>query len=132
MKTSVPFFLVVLFIVVGLAFVASGDATAQGGGGDTSRDLIAVTGTYGSGASVLYVIDAKTRHMAVYKATNGSHLEFIAARDITWDLRLEEWNDRSDPGVSPKELRKIWNESNTNRSGNATSRPTGGPAESGR
>jgi hypothetical protein len=53
MKTSVPFLVVVLFAVVGLAFVASRDVTAQGGGGDNSRDLIAVTGTYGSGASVL-------------------------------------------------------------------------------
>lgn len=91
---------------------------------------MAVTGTYGSGASVLYVIDTKTRHLAVYRATNGSHLEFIAARDINYDLRLDEWNDRTESGYSPKELRKAYMEST--KGGAATSRPAGGAAESGR
>jgi hypothetical protein len=79
---------------------------STGGGGDASRDLIAVTGTYGSGASVLYVIDTKTRHLAVYKTDNGRKLEFIAARDIRYDLALEDYNDISEPGYTPKELRR--------------------------
>ena len=50
--------------------------------------MIAVTGTYGSGASVLYLIDTRTRHMAVYKVDNGRKLELVAARNIAFDLNL--------------------------------------------
>jgi hypothetical protein len=98
-----------------------------GGGGDSARDLIAVTGTYGSGASVLYLIDAKTRHLAVYKTDNGRKLEFVAARSLEYDLKLESLNDESPPGFTPDELRRSWIR---NRGGGASSRPadTGDPA----
>ncbi len=130
MKVTPTFLALLLLIVVTLVVATSRDAVAQGGGGDATRDLIAVTGSYGSGASALYVIDTKTRHLAVYRTNNGQHLELVAARDITYDLRLDEWNDRSEPGYSPRELRKAWLESN--RNGGATSRPTGSPSDTGR
>lgn len=91
-----------------------------GGGGDAARDLIAVTGTYGSGASVLYLVDARTRHLAVYKTENGRKLEFVAARNLEYDLKLEALNDESPPGFSPDELRRSWIKS---RAGGAASRP---------
>lgn len=119
-------FIVVILAVLAVAGVAvlfNSRATAQGGnstggGGDASRDLIAVTGTYGSGASVLYIIDAKTRHLAVYKTDNGRKLELVAARDIRYDLALEDFNDISEAGYSPRDLRKGYVEA-----GRTTSRP---------
>ena len=101
-----------------------------GGGGDSARDLIAVTGSYGSGASVLYLVDTKTRHLAVYKTENGRKLEFVAARNLEYDLKLEALNDESPPGFSPEELRRSWIK---NRGGGASSRPVDGgdPATAG-
>ncbi len=122
---------IVALILVGviLGFVAVRESSAQhsqsgggGGGGDSTRDLIAVTGSYGSGASVLYLIDAKTRHMAVYRTENGKRLELVAARDVGFDLKLESYNDQSEAGFTPRELRKSWTE--ILRGGGATSRPT--------
>lgn len=104
-----------------IALVFNVRATAQGGGGDASRDLIAVTGTYGSGASVLYVIDTRTQHLAVYKTDNGRKVELVAARDITWDLKLERYNDDSE--YAPREMKKNWSE--LLRTGGATTRPVG-------
>jgi hypothetical protein len=113
MAPGLKFIVVILAVlaVAGTAVLFNSHAIAQGGnstggGGDASRDIIAVTGTYGSGASVLYVIDTKTRHLAVYKTDNGRKLELVAARDIRYDLVLEDFNDISEGGYTPKELRK--------------------------
>ena len=80
----------------------------QGGGGDNDRGLIAVTGTYGSGASALYLIDTKTRHLAAYRLDNGRSLEFVAARDCSFDFFLETYQDQSPPSMLPGSLRKSW------------------------
>jgi hypothetical protein len=116
---------VAVLAVGGVAVLLNSRVTAQGGGsgggGDANRDLIAVTGTYGSSASVLYLIDTRTRHMAVYKTDNGRKLEFVAARDINFDLKLESYNDQSEPGYGPRELRKTWTD--MSRTGGSTSRP---------
>jgi hypothetical protein len=124
------FLLAVLAVlaVAGAAVLLNSRVTAQGGstggGGDANRDLIAVTGTYGSGASVLYLIDTRTRHMAVYKTDNGRKIELIAARNVTWDLNLEAYNDQSEPGYAPRDLRKGWVEAGRTVT---TSRPSEEP-----
>ena len=73
----------------------------QGGGsGGAAGDLIAVTGSWGVGTQVLYVVDAKTRNLAVYEARGGSkstrRLTFVGARKIDLDLQLEGYNDESE------------------------------------
>ncbi|GEM_PF-2141601 len=72
----------------------------HGGGVGWAGDLIAVTGSYGVGTSVLYVIDARTKHLAVYEARGGSRqgrrLVLVGARRIDLDLRLEGYNDESE------------------------------------
>jgi len=93
----------------------------QGGGGDSARDLIAVTGTFGSGASALYLIDAKTRHLAVYRLRNGRRLEFVAARDCLYDFFIETYNDGTPPEFLPKALKRSWRE--INRKGGVTPKP---------
>lgn len=88
----------------------SAAARPDGGGGDADRGLIAVTGTYGSGASALYLLDTRTRHLAVYRLENGRALEFIAARDCSHDFLLDTYNDESPPSMLPAALRKSWGE----------------------
>lgn len=80
------------------------------GNGDGDRSMIAVTGTYGSGASVLYVIDTRSKHMSVYRTDNGRKIELVGARDLTWDFKLEDYNDQSPAGMMPGELRRSWEE----------------------
>jgi hypothetical protein len=81
------------------------DASPLVYGGDSGQSasadgLIAVTGSYGVGTSVLYVLDAKSRQLAVYEARGGSpssrRLVFVGARRIDLDLQLEAYNDDSD------------------------------------
>ncbi|MAG59109.1 MAG: hypothetical protein CMJ83_22715, partial [Planctomycetes bacterium] len=67
--------LLLLSLFVWVAVDGSAFAGSQGGGGDHDRGLIAVTGTYGSNASALYLIDTRTRHMSVYRLENGRSLE---------------------------------------------------------
>ncbi|MEQ8763183.1 MAG: hypothetical protein RL885_04600 [Planctomycetota bacterium] len=75
---------------------------------DANRDLIAVTGQYGQGTSVLYVVDTKRRQLAVYEAKGGtqSKLSFVAARRIDLDLQLVGYNDESKDEVKYWALKK--------------------------
>ncbi len=71
----------------------SGQMAAAGG-------IVAVTGSYGVGTSVLYVIDTNSRQLAVYEARGGSEnsrrLTLVGARKIDLDLMLEGYNDDSE------------------------------------
>jgi hypothetical protein len=71
----------------------SGQAASAGG-------IVAVTGSYGVGTSVLYVIDTNSRQLAVYEARGGSEnsrrLTLVGARKIDLDLMLEGYNDDSE------------------------------------
>jgi hypothetical protein len=103
----------VIMVLLGLLGVALGSSLQQarsgsGGGGDSARDLIAVSANYSTGAAALYVLDARTQHMAVYRVENGRALELIAARDISYDLKLESYGDQSVPGMLPASLRAKW------------------------
>ena len=74
--------------------------TGQGGGNADSNDrMIAVTGTDITGSSILYVIDSRDPHIAVYQAAGGSQsmnmIRLVAARRIDLDLRLDGFNDKS-------------------------------------
>lgn len=105
-------------LLLGLLIWQGGFASAgsgrDGGGGDADRGLIAVTGQYGSGAAALYVIDTKSRHMAVYRLENGRELEFVSARNMTYDFYLESVNDRSRDWLKPESLRRSWQRFNQN------------------
>lgn len=71
-----------------------------------------MTGTYGSGASALYLIDTRTRHLAVYRLENGRALELVAARNCSYDFLLETYNDQTAAGMLPAGLRRSWQEMN--------------------
>lgn len=85
--------------------VEDGGQTASYGG-----DFLAVTGSYGVGTSVLYLVDTKSRQLAVYEARGGSEaqrrLVLVGARKIDLDLMLEGYNDRSE--YDYRRLRRVF------------------------
>ncbi len=75
-----------------------------------NRDLVAVTGQYGSGTSILYLVDTKTKALLVYEARGGSQsdLRFVAARDIRYDFKVRAYNDASEAKMKVTELERQW------------------------
>ncbi|MCB9833655.1 MAG: hypothetical protein H6807_14390 [Planctomycetes bacterium] len=99
--------LAVLATVLVIGHFSDRGATAQAGRNtDSNPDMIAVTGDYGNGTSILWVIDTKDRQLAAYRSINGSSIELVGARKITWDLKLQGFRDRSPEGYSPAALEK--------------------------
>ena len=72
----------------------------SGHGSSSTNGFLAVTGSYGVGTSVVYVIDTVNRQLAVYEARGGSaeqrRVVLVGARKIDLDLQLEGYNDRSE------------------------------------
>jgi hypothetical protein len=67
---------------------------------NANNRFIAATGSVGSGMSVLWLVDTETKRVLVYGTNNlGKALEFRAARNIEWDLKLEWMNDESQYNV---------------------------------
>lgn len=78
-----------------LVYGGDGGATAA-----TSNGYMAVTGSYGVGTSVLYLIDTNNQQLLVYEARGGSQsmrrLVLVGARRIDLDLQLIDYNDESE------------------------------------
>jgi hypothetical protein len=72
----------------------------DGGQAVAGNGFLAVTGSYGVGTSVLYLVDTVNRQLAVYEARGGSvdqrRIVLVGARKIDLDLQLEGYNDRSE------------------------------------
>jgi len=90
--------------LAGAALFRAGPAEAQqaatgnyGGGTVASNNrFIAATGSVGSGMSVLWLVDTEGKRVLVYGTNNlGKDIEFRAARNVEWDLKLEFLNDDS-------------------------------------
>jgi hypothetical protein len=101
--------ILLLVLVAAVAYlVGRGDrpllaGMPEGTAGANGR-MIAVTGPYQQGVSLLYVLDTETKQLAVYEARGGSksggRLMFIGARRIENDLRLESYHDDSEYSYS--------------------------------
>jgi len=105
--------LAVLAAVALTAFWCGQSATgkpADAAGVSENADMIAVTGEFGSGTSVLYLIDTRGKTLLVYESRGGSQqdLKLVAARDIAYDLKLRSYNDKSDSGMSVDDLERRW------------------------
>ena len=76
---------------------------------DGGRRYVAVTGPYQAGVSLLYVLDQKTEHLAVYEAKGGSsnsrEVVLVGVRNIQLDTHVDSFNDESD--YSYQELKEI-------------------------
>jgi hypothetical protein len=74
--------------------------TEDGGQSAAGNGFLAVTGSYGMGTSVLYLVDTNSRQLAVYEARGGSaeqrRVVLVGARRIDLDLQLEGYNDESE------------------------------------
>lgn len=72
----------------------------EGGHSSSANGFVAVTGSYGLGTSVLYLIDTVNRQLAVYEARGGGteqrRVVLVGARRIDLDLQLRSYNDRSE------------------------------------
>ena len=85
-------------------------SSARFSSGAANADMIAVTGDYGVGTSVLYVIDTKEKVLSVYEARGGAkssrRVVWVGARKIDLDLKTQAYNDDSE--VSYEQLRAIF------------------------
>jgi hypothetical protein len=62
----------------------------------SNNRFIAATGSVGSGMSVLWLVDTEGKRVLIYGTSNlGKNIELRAARNIEWDLRLDEYMDDS-------------------------------------
>ncbi len=104
----------IIALVAAIAFVvgqssggreALGQST-PGGTSDSNNVMIAVTGTIGSGVSVLWIIDTEERQLACYRSKGGKSIELIAARNIEWDLKIAQFHDES--VMRPDQLKKLY------------------------
>ena len=91
----------IIALVAVVAFVvgqSSGDQQAlgqstPGGTANSNNVMIAVTGTIGSGVSVLWIVDTEQRQLAVYRSKGGKTIELVAARNIEWDLKVDQFHE---------------------------------------
>jgi hypothetical protein len=94
--------------------------------------MIAVTGSYGVGTSVLYIIDTRRRQLAVYEARGGTNsmrrITLVGARNIDLDLRLEGYNDESEYSFSDLE-RMFAGRGGPDATGKTEAAPAAPPAE---
>lgn len=72
----------------------------SGGTAAAANGILAVTGSYGVGTSVLFVIDTESKQLAVYEARGGSpnrgRVFLVGARRIDLDLTLRGYHDESE------------------------------------
>ena len=105
-KTDWKTVVIAVLLALVVVMVANGNDRPAFGSTDGNADMIAVTGEYGNGTSVLWVIDTKSRHMAAYRSLNGTSIELVGARRIEHDLRLLSFRDNSPEGYSPLDLER--------------------------
>ena len=88
--------LVIIGLLAALIFsVNSSQSGAVAGTGSGAGSIAAVTGnTDSQSRDLLYVIDTEAKSLCVYDCLGGK-LNLIAARNIKFDLLLDEWRPRS-------------------------------------
>jgi hypothetical protein len=90
--------LAVAVVVRGGPAAAQQQPASYGGGGTSSSNnrYLAVTGSVGSGMSVLWLVDTEGKRVLIYGTNSlGKNVELRAARNIEWDLRLDDYMDES-------------------------------------
>lgn len=102
---------------------------ADGGQAAAANGVLAVTGSYGVGTSVLYVVDTVNRQLAVYEARGGSpgsrRVYLVGARRIDLDLQLLSYNDESEFGY--EELRRMFERNRSGAAAKESERPSAPP-----
>lgn len=135
-----PRSLLIVVLAAGLAFFAgrsfpgeeAAGQNAPGGTADSNGRMVAVTGSIGSGVSVLWLVDTVDRQLAVYHCKGGKSIELVAARQIEWDLRIKQYHDEST--YSPDRLKAELFKAGGGRAveDEGTPDPGSGPSKEGR
>jgi hypothetical protein len=88
--------LVIIGLLVALIVsINSSRSVVVAGTGSSSGGVAAVTGnTDSQSRDLLYVIDTDAKSLCVYEYLGG-RLNMVAARNIKFDLLLDEWRPRS-------------------------------------
>lgn len=85
--------------------------TPSGGNADSNQDMIAVTGVDITGTSVLYLVDTRSKQLVVYQASGGGSttqsVRLVGARNISLDLRLDGFNDKTEEGGRPLSYKRL-------------------------
>lgn len=103
-----------LALVAGLLLVELGrsGAVAQSmdsaydarGAGPEASPLMAVAGRVSSQVYGIYLVDTETRTMALYQwEPNTRRLRWMASRNFSYDLRIEDYNTE----MKPSEVKKL-------------------------
>jgi hypothetical protein len=93
MKNAAGWFCFVLLLGAVAGFSAgrgSWDVHAQTIDNKTTRYL-AGTLTYGQSTEAFMIFDTQTNKLLAYTVGGNKELELMAAREITWDLKLASW-----------------------------------------
>ncbi len=83
-------------LVVGTGRVGLPEAYAQTAG---NNEMLAIMGTMNQGKGPtdnVYIIDSKAMRLAIYK-WNGQNLELGAVRNMTYDMKFEEFPGKNQP-----------------------------------
>ncbi|GEM_PF-1717566 len=102
--TAVALLLVVLVVGYNRETALAQDSETRQG----PPSILAATGAcrLGSEVSVLYVIDAEKKQLAVYSAFGGREIQFVAARKIFYDFELMSANDNTPRVFSVQNLKR--------------------------
>ncbi len=84
---------------------------ASGANADSNNRMIAVTGIDVTGQSILYLVDTELEQIAVYQAAGGGPstqgIKFVGARNISLDLELDGFNDKTESGGRPLPFKEL-------------------------
>jgi len=93
MKNAAGWFCFVLLLGAVAGFSAGrnhGDAVAQSIDNKSTRYL-AGTLSYGQSTDAFMIFDTQTNKLLAYTIGGNRKLELLAAREVTWDLKLASW-----------------------------------------
>lgn len=103
--------------------VTRGIPSPGGGTAAWNNKAIALSGSVGSGESVVYYFDTEQQRVLVYQFKTGDRggIKLMAARHMDYDLRLEEYRDLSDK--SRDELKAAYDNAFGRKVGGANGAP---------
>ena len=101
MKNAAGWFCFVLLLGAVAGFSAGRgrwEAQAQGSLDNKSTRYLAGTLSYGQSTDAFMLFDTQTNKLLAYTIGGNKRLELMAAREVTWDLKLASWG-KQEPTV---------------------------------
>ena len=93
MKNASGWFCFVLLLgaVAGFSAGRSGGVAQAQSIDNKSTRFLAGTMSYGQSTDAFMIFDTQTNKLLAYTVSGNKKLELMAAREITWDLKLSSW-----------------------------------------